>query len=61
MSFIPTFGMIPVAATSYQIWYEFHTSVFAVYLFCGTERNGTPDSAKYLFCGTHQNEPKTAS
>ena len=24
----------------------------------GTERNGTPDSAKYLFCGTHQNEPK---
>ena len=27
-------------------------------LICGTERNGTPDSAKYLFCGTHQNEPK---
>ena len=30
-------------------------------LFCGTERNGTPDSAKYLFCGTHRNGPKTAS
>ena len=30
-------------------------------LFCGTERNGTPGSAKYLFCGTHQNGPKTAS
>ena len=27
-------------------------------LICGTEWNGTPDSAKYLFCGTHQNEPK---
>ena len=31
MSFIPTFGMIPVVATSYQFWYEYHTSVFAVY------------------------------
>ena len=30
-------------------------------LFCGTERNGTPDSVKYLFCGTHRNGPKTAS
>ena len=30
-------------------------------LFCGTERNGTPDSAKYLFCGTHRNGPKIAS
>ena len=31
MSFIPTFGMIPVVATSYQFWYEYHTSVFAVH------------------------------
>ena len=27
-------------------------------LICGTERNGTPDSAKCLFFGTNQNEPK---
>ena len=33
MSFIPTFGMILVVASSYQIWYEFHTLVFAVYNF----------------------------
>ena len=30
MSFIPTFGMILVVASSYQFWYEFHTLVFAV-------------------------------
>ena len=30
MSVIPTFGMIPVVTTSYQFWYEYHTSVFAV-------------------------------
>ena len=32
MSFIPTFGMILVVASSYQIWYEFHTLVFAVWV-----------------------------
>ena len=31
MSFIPTFGMILVVASSYQFWYEFHTLVFAVH------------------------------
>ena len=30
MSVIPTFGMIPAVKTSYQFWYEYHTSVFAV-------------------------------
>jgi len=32
MSFIPKFDMIIVAAISYQFWYEFYTSVFAVYI-----------------------------
>ena len=35
-----------------------HDAYHRCLLFCGTERNGTPDSAKCLFCGTHQNEPK---
>ena len=31
MSFIPEFGMLIVVAISYQIWYEIHTSNFAVH------------------------------
>ena len=30
MSFTPEFGMLVVVAISYQIWYDFHTSGFAV-------------------------------
>ena len=30
-------------------------------LFCGTERNGTPNSVKYLFYGTAQKQAATAS
>ena len=37
------------------------TSMVPTILRKGTERNGTPDSAKYLFCGTYRNGPKTAS
>ena len=31
MNLIPDFGMPSVVAELYRIWYEIHTSVFAVY------------------------------
>ena len=46
---------------TFQIHRLTESSYLGCLLFCGTERNRTPDSAKYLICGTHQNGSKTAS
>ena len=39
---------------------DFIECLFGCLLFCGTKRNGTPDSVKYLFYGTAQKQAKTA-
>ena len=36
MNLIPDFGMPGVVAKLYRIWYEFHTSFFAVHLTCAS-------------------------
>ena len=53
MSFIPTFGMIPVVATSYQFWYEYHTSVFAVYLYMSTGKHSVYSGVNEAYLCVH--------